>query len=395
MPLFQYKAYDKAGKSRRGAIEARDPNSAKEKLRDQGLMVATLALKEAHFWEQRGLAPDTLTIFTLQLAQLLKAGLPLYEGLLTLEEQYRDEHAHAVILSLAERVRAGASLSEAMGGYPESFDTLYCSMVAAGEAAGALDKVLERLSQFLVRQQKLRKQLITAMIYPAILSGFCLVVIALLLGFVVPSLQGIFADRELNTFTQLVMGVSTFFNSYGWVLVPLVVLGAGVGYLQLQKPSGRLLIERWNLKLPLVKTLTVQAALARFSRTMATLQEGGLTVVDALALAKGVMQNHILEEIIDKAAARIHEGSNLSEELRQHPLMPKFVSRMLAVGEETGNTTAMWGQIADLYEGEVEKTVGRLMALAQPVILIVMGVIIGSVLLAILLPLTDISGFGE
>ncbi len=394
MSLFQYQAIDSVGKSRKGAIEAIDLKEARQKLRDQGLMVASLEIKRAKFWEKKGVAQETLTTFTLQLSQLLKAGLPLYESLLTLEEQYRGEAAHSIILSLTERVRAGSPLSEAMGGYPETFDQLYCSMVSAGEAAGALDMVLLRLSEFLTKQQKLKKQLVTAMIYPGILSGFCLVIIALLLGFVLPSLEGIFEDRELNTYTAIVMGLSHFFRDYALFLFPLLFAAAGYAVYFLKQEKGRLFREQWSLKLPLVKTLTLQAAIARFSRTMATLQEGGLTIVDALQLGRGVMKNHILEEIMEKAEARIHEGSNLSSELKLHPIIPKFVSRMLAVGEETGNTAAMWQQIAELYEAEVEKTVARLMALAQPVILVIMGLVIGSVLLAILIPLTDISSFG-
>jgi general secretion pathway protein F len=393
--LFQYQAIDKNGKSRKGAIEANDLHNAKEKLRDQGLLVASLEPKIVRFWERQNLPSETLTTFTLQLSQLIRAGLPLYESLLTLEEQYRGERAHSLILSLVERVRAGSSLSEAMGGYPDSFDRLYVAMVMAGEASGALDVVLERLSQFLLKQEKLRKQIVTAMLYPSVLSAFCLLVIGLLLGFVIPSLEGIFVGRELNGYTRFIISLSHFFNDYGLFCMPLIIGGGAYGYYLSQTPPGRRFRERWSLKVPVVKKLTLQAALARFARTMGTLGEGGLTVVDGLVLSKGVMGNYLLESIMDSAQKHIHEGSSLSHELKKEPLIPKFVSRMLAVGEETGNTTAMWLQIAELYEEEVEKAVERLMALAQPVILIIMGVIVGSVLLAILIPLTDISSFGS
>ena len=161
--------------------------------------------------------------FTVQLAQLLNAGIPLYESLIALEEQYRGEASHRVILSLCEQIKAGQSLSVAMGDFPDSFNKLYRSMVAAGESVGALDIVLDKLSQLLQKQNKLQKQIITAMIYPAILASFSFLIILMLLGFVVPSIEGIFADRQLNGFTEFILGVSRGFRSYWWIILPLAV----------------------------------------------------------------------------------------------------------------------------------------------------------------------------
>ena len=392
MPLYNYETIDSSGKKRAGLIEAQTDKEAKEKLRSQGAMVKKLTLRTSISGKQN-LKGDVLLAFTLQLSQLLNAGVPLYESLIALEEQYRGEACHRVILSLCEQIKAGQSLSQAMASFPDSFDKLYRAMVAAGESVGALDIVLDKLSQLLQKQTKLKKQIITAMIYPAILASFSLLIILMLLGFVVPSIEGIFADRQLNGFTEFVLGVSRAFRSYWWIILPLLVGAAAYVVCFIRSPQGKLWMERHMLKVPLIKTLIIQTCVARFCRTMATLQQGGLPIIDSLRISREVMRNVVLEEEIKKAETRIIEGSSLSAELMQSRYIPGMVSRMLAVGEESGNAITMFNKVADMYEGEIEKSLDRVMALAQPVILIVMGTVIGVVLLAILLPLTDVSSF--
>ncbi len=392
MPLYNYEAIDMAGKKRSGLIEAQSEKEAKEKLRSQGAMVKTLNLRTS-ISKKQNLKGDTLLAFTLQLSQLLNAGIPLYESLIALEEQYRGESCHRVILSLCEQIKAGQSLSQAMSNFPDSFDKLYRAMVTAGESVGALDIVLDKLSQLLQKQTKLKKQIITAMIYPGILASFSLLIIFMLLGFVVPSIEGIFADRQLNGFTEFVLGMSRGFRNYWWIFLPLLV--AIIAYLVyfLRSSNGRLWMERYMLKVPLVRTLIIQTCVARFCRTMGTLLQGGLPIIDSLRISREVMRNVVLEEEVKRAESKIIEGSSLSSELMHSRYIPHLVPRMLAVGEESGNAIVMFNKVADMYEGEIEKSLDRVMALAQPVILIVMGTVIGVVLLAILLPLTDVSSF--
>jgi len=392
MPLFQYQALDQLAKKRSGSIEAVDAKDAKLKLRDQGLMVSTL-VAQAAVSSKQNLSGDILVAFTAQLSQLINARVPLYQSLSAMEEQYRGEAYHRIILSLCDQIKAGKQLSEAFASFPESFDSLYCSMIAAGESAGALDIVLERLSQLLEKQNKLKRQMITALIYPGVLAVFSLVIIALLVGFVVPSIEGIFAGKQLNSFTNIVLKVSGFLRNYWWVYFPILVLACFIGYKQFKSAQGKIWLEKNLLKVPIIKTLMVQAAVARFSRTMATLQAGGLTIIDSLRLARKVIGNAVLEKEIESAEHKIIEGSSLSSELMHSRWFPKMVSRMLAVGEDSGSTTIMFNKIADVYEQDIEKTLNRVMALAQPIILIVMGSVIGVVLLAILLPMTDFSSF--
>lgn len=392
MPLYQYQAIDKEGKKRYGLMEGTSESDVKGKLRGQGVMVTQLAEKKSASSKQN-LRGDDLVGFTLQLSQLVSAGIPLYESLIAIEEQYRAEPYHRILLSLCEQIKAGAPLSEAMGNYPQSFDKLYCAMVRAGESIGALDMVLKELAALLEKRAKLKKQIVTAMVYPSILAIFAFLVILLLLGFVIPSIEEIFIGRELNAFTNMVLGISRFFRSYWWLCLGL--FGGLVTYLiiSVRSKAGKIWLERNLLKVPFIKTLVLQASIARFARTMETLQRGGLTIMDSLKISRQVMGNVVLEGEISRAEERIIEGSSLSAEIGKSEWFPPLVSRMLSVGEDSGSTIAMLGRIADMYEGDLEKTLQRVMALAEPVILIIMGVVIGVILLAILLPLTDVSSF--
>lgn len=392
MPLYAYRAIDSKGKKKSGLIDAHSERDARLRLRDQGVMVSSIEVKKGAV-SKENMNGEQLLAFTMQLAQLVNAGVPVYESLIALEEQYRNERYNRILLSLCEQIKGGKSLSAAMAEFPATFDKLYCSMIRAGESSGSLDSVLEKLAVLLAKQHKLRKEILTAMIYPGILAGFCFLLIIVLLGFVVPMIEGIFQGRELNAFTAFVMGLSHAFRTWWWVYVPVILALAVWSFFRLRTPEGKSWLERQLLKLPVVKTLMVQAAIARFTRTMGTLLKGGMTMIDSLTIARDVMLNETLEKVVRKAEAKIVEGSSLSKEFSKSEWIPQMVSRMLAVGEDSGTTVVMLNKIADIYEDNLEKTLDRLMALAQPVILIFMGFVIGTVLLAILLPLADMSSF--
>lgn len=389
MPLFQYHALTKQGKKLSGVLEAGSSGEAKDKLRAQGYLLT--ALQPISQSKGKGLLKgDQLVSFTTLLSQLVAAGMPLFESLMAIEEQYQGERFHSILVSLCEDIKGGANLSQAMARHPECFDRLYCSMIAAGEAAGILDKVLERLSLHLARQQKLKKQLTTALIYPGVLGGFALLVIVVLLTFVVPSMEPIFEGRTLNTFTRWVFGASHFIQNYWWLAIALVGSTVAWGIYKLRTPEGQLWLQRSSLKIPIIKNVVSQACLARFCRTMASLQQGGVTIVDALRVARGVIRNVVLEEEILRAEQHVMEGATLSAELKASRWIPPLLSRMVAIGEETGSVGSMFQRVAELYEEELEKSLDRTMALVQPVILVIMGGLIAMVLLSILLPLSDV-----
>jgi general secretion pathway protein F/type IV pilus assembly protein PilC len=362
-------------------------------LREQGLLIIKVSTK-TEMKKRQALSQEALINFTIQLSQLLGAGIPLYESLLTIEEQTRQEPYHRVLLSLCNQVKSGVPLSSAMSDFKESFSSLYRAMITAGESVGSLEIVLDRLSFLLKKQMKLKNEITTAMIYPGILALFSLIVISLLIGFVVPSIEGIFEGRELNRFTTLVLGLSKFLRTWWWLYLPLIASLIGYTVLTLRSPKGQLWMERTFLKVPFIKKLMIQAAIARFCRTLGTLLQGGLPLIEALKISRQVMRNVVLEEEVKNAESKIIEGRRLSQELSKSSYFPPLVARMLAVGEDSGTLVNMLNRLADMYEDELEKSLTRVTTLAQPVILIFMGVMIGMILLAILLPLTDISSIG-
>jgi general secretion pathway protein F/type IV pilus assembly protein PilC len=282
-------------------------------------------------------------------------------------------------------------LSSALSKYPNSFDTLYVSLVAAGEAVGSLGPILSKISLLLEKQSKLKRELGNALIYPSVLAVFSLIVIGALLGFVVPSIEDMFQDKELNGFTKSILFLSHFINEKWWIYIPTLVFGGAFAYMKLKSQRGKEWLENKLMKTPLIKKIVVGAALARFCRTMGTLQEGGLQMVESLKLAEKVMQNRTLELVIRKAKARIVEGSQLTVELKRSSWIPPLMVRLLSIGEETGSVGSMFNKLADIYEGDLEKLLSRTVALAQPVILILMGGFIGLVMVATLLPLTQMA----
>ncbi|MCH9625194.1 MAG: Type II secretion system protein F [Chlamydiales bacterium] len=398
MELYQYRYINAKGHKKTGLIDAHSSLEAKEKLRAQNILVLSLALakntKQSFFKKkQKNLKTAGLITFTTQLAGLLTAGMPLYESLLAVEEQYRNEAYHPLLLTLCEQVKGGVALSEALLQFPKSFSPLYCSMIAAGESVGALDSSLEKLALLLSKQDKLKKQLSTAMIYPLVLFCFSGLVCFLLMTFVIPSLQTLFEDREVNQFTRLVMQISHFLTHRKLIYLPLLTATLATSIYTFSTAKGKLFIQKTVLKIPILNTLIIQTSMARFARTMGTLLQGGVSIIQALQIGRKVMRNPLLEEIIEQSEHKIVEGSLLSIELKKFKLIPSLVPRLLAIGEEGGSTPLMFQKIADLYEGEVEKTLNRVTALAQPVILIIMGGVVGLIMLAVLLPLTDVNAF--
>lgn len=389
MPTYEYKALTKTGKKTTGVLEASTLSDAKAELRNAQLMIVSIS--ERRQGRSQVLKGDHLAAFVSFLGVLVGANVPLYESLVSLEEQYRGEKFHGVVAGLCERVKGGGSLSQAMAAYPQSFDAMVCSMVASGEASGSLPLVLERLGRHLTNQQKLKKNIVTAMIYPALLGVFALGVIGLLLLFVIPSLESLFEGRDLNIFTKIVLAISHIARGYLWLIVPLVAAAVTLCVWQLRTPQGRAWWQRGVLKLPLLRQMALQAAFSRFCRTMATLLEGGVTVIEALKIARGVMGNYVLESEIADVEMGVIGGGSLHRELAKCHHIPNMIPRMVGIGEESGTTPTMFHKAADIFEEELQKILERIMALVQPAILAFVGITIALIMLAILLPLTDIA----
>lgn len=394
MPIFVYQAVNDRGRSKKGYVEADSEEMAKEKLRAQKLLVTLLETYVAPVKEKK-IPTKTVLAITQDLSQLLKAGLPLYDSLLMIEEKYRETPSHLVLLDLCDQVKGGVLLSSALTRYSKSFDPVYIAMVTAGERSANLGQVFDELTLLITRTQKLKKQLSAAMIYPAFIGSFCLVVISVLLFFLVPSMAQLFDGRPLHPMTAAILGISQWCQAYGIALFIGLASVAGALSFCWNRPRVRNMRAKIGLKLPIIKEFTTQAVMIRFTRTLGNLLDSGVPLLEGLQLSRCVMQNPIFESALQACESRIVEGRGLAAELKVHACFPKTLTRMLAIAEESGSSVQMFKHIADLYTQELEKNITRLTAYLQPIILLTLGLIVGVILLAVLLPLTDVSSFLE
>ncbi|MBS0649326.1 MAG: type II secretion system F family protein [Verrucomicrobia bacterium] len=389
MALYRYEALSSTGKKITGVVNAESILSAKERLRKEQILVIDLDLYEEKKKEIR-LPPPFLLDFTRMLGQLLRAGIPLYESLVIIEEKYHHHRFHPLLMDLCDALKTGLSLSEAMGRYPQTFDPIYIAMVSAGQQTASLPLVFEELCGLLHRQQKLKKQLFSAAAYPLFLGSFCVLVFFGLLLFVIPSMKNLFEGRTLHPITQFVFGASDFMLTHGAFLGLGVVLFLTLILLMLRHPALRQQLDGVVLKIPFVGEFAREAASIRFCRTSSLLLSGGLPILQTLQLSQRVMKNRLLEEVIVRAGKQVSEGKPLSHELRASPLIPSIVPQMLAIAEETGKTAFMLQNIANICEENLEKKLQQFTAFLQPVLLLVLGLIVGLVLLSILIPMTDV-----
>lgn len=392
MPLYRYQAISKEGKKTFGVINADSFEVAKENLQKQKILVIKLfSFKEKS--KQLSLPKDLVVSFTRDLSQLLRAGLPLYESLMAVEEKYRSNKAHPLFLDLCDKVKSGMQLSSALTLYPKVFDQVYISMIESAEETGKLASTFSQLEKLIVRQQKLKKQLTSAMIYPMFLMGFCFVVVNALFFFLIPSMEQLFEERELHPFTAVIIGISKFLRSNGpYIGISLLAIVIFC-VIYFSKPAGKLLLQKFYLKVPILNRMITQAVLSRFCRSLSIMLAGSVSLLDALKLSKGIMKNPYFEKVITNVESKVEQGGKLSEELTKSPLIPTLVTRMLTIAEETGNVSEMLESISDIYEEELGRSLARFTALLQPVMLLFLAFVVGTVILSILLPLTDVGSF--
>lgn len=392
MPLFRYTAIAEKGKKIKGTIDADHLQEAKLKLIRREIAVIQIeALNQKQ--KRTLLTKSEILNLTREIARLLQAGLPLFETLSALEEKYQKQKTHCLLLDLCDKVRSGLSFSQALAEHSETFDLLYVGMIANAEKTGRLGAALEELAQLIHRQLQVRKQLTAALLYPALLTGFCLVVLSTLLFYVIPSLRELFEGRDLHPFTQIVFSASAFACRAKYFLFAFIFGIVFFAFLTPFIPKWKARIFIMTLHLPILKTLLAKVAFVRFCRASATLLEGGLPLIQAFSQARLVMHHPILEKIVSKAEEKISQGESLHAPFENHPLIPSLIPRMLGIAEEGGKVPFMMQQIAQIYEEELEKNMTHFSSVIQPVLLLILGAIIGFVLLAVLLPMTDVSSF--
>ena len=391
MALFRYQALSPLGKTLTGILHAHDLAEAKASLLRQKQTL--LSIQPFVLRSSSHLSKKELLLLTRELHRLLHEGLPLFEALSILEEKYTNQKPHPILLDLCHRVQSGEPFSRALAAHAGTFDLLYSAMVAHAEKGTRLEYALQTITTLLEKQIHLRKQLLDALIYPAILAGFCLMVLSSLLFFVIPSLADLFANRPLHPFTAFVFTCSRVACESQGILLALVAAIAATITLFVLSPVWKRKLQAAFMRLPLLKNIALKAAWARFCRATAALLEGGVPVVEAFAQGRSVMKHPALERSIEAAEGMIASGSSLSKSLGASPLIPALVPRMLGVAEEGGTLPFMMQQIAQIYEEELEKSLQSVTTIGQPLLLLLLGALVGFVLLSVLLPLTDVESF--
>ena len=398
MPMFQWEGKTRDGAVRTGVIAAENDQVVIAQLKEQNIMATKVKAKSKDIEEylaflQPGVSPKDLVIFTRQLATMIDAGLPLVQCLDILGNSGENKTFKKVILDVKSGVESGATFSEALARHPKVFDRLYTNLVAAGEVGGILDTILNRLAAYMEKAEKLKRQVKAAMVYPISVTVVAVGIVVLMLVKVIPVFEKMFADfgGELPGPTKIVVQMSHTVQAYLFhgmaVCVALVFL-----YKYIRKTErGCLFFDKLFLKLPVFGTLIRKVAVARFSRTLATMLSSGVPILDALEIVARTAGNMVVEREVLMTKASIAEGKTIAEPLSNSKVFPSMVVQMIAVGEQTGAMDAMLGKIADFYDDEVEAAVGALTSLLEPVMMVVLGGSIGSLLIAMYLPIFKIA----
>jgi type IV pilus assembly protein PilC len=328
-------------------------------------------------------------IFTRQFSVMLDAGLPLVQCLEAIAQQQENKNFRAVLEKVRADVESGSTLADAMAQHPKVFDSLYTNMVAAGEAGGILDTILQRLSIFIEKIVKLKSALRSAMMYPAVILSIAVIVVGIILWKVVPIFRTLFEGFgvELPLATRVVIGASAIVESYFLFIIGGVVLIFIAFQRYYKTENGRRVIDRIFLKTPVLGDIIRKIAVARFTRTLATLLSSGVPILEGLEITAKTAGNSILEDVLRQTRRSIEEGKSMSEPMRQSNFFPILVTQMVSVGESTGELDNMLVKVADYYEEEVDTIVANMLTILEPVMMVVMGVIVGGIVIAMYLPL--------
>jgi general secretion pathway protein F len=402
LPLFSYKAVSAAGETQEGEMEGLARAAVVERLQAMGLIPIRVDETTAKaggantgqgIFRKNRVTQDDVAVLTQEIATLLKAGLPLDRCLEILIGLSASEPVRQLMTQVREDVRGGAALSKALEAQQGVFSRFYLNMIRAGEAGGALDVVLQRLTEFMERSKELKETVKSALMYPAILIGVAVLSVVILLMWVVPQFSQMFEEsgKALPLPTQIVIGAGDAVRSYWWAMV----LG-GIGVYswfarQMREPASRYKWDKRLLGLPLVGDLVGKLEVARFSRTLGTLIGNGVTLLTALSIVKDTLSNTVMAEGLTVVATQLKEGKGLGKPLMETGLFPKLAVHLVMVGEETGKLQEMLIRIADIYDREVHSTVKRMLALMEPVLILGLGLVIGGIIMSILVAILSVN----
>jgi len=406
MPKFNYCAVDHQGQQITGELDATDNMRAGDRLREMGHFPTSITATKKPTGKAAVRRPTgrvkakELTAFTRQLATVIEAGLPLLRGLDVMRKQRISPVLDRVLADVAETIESGGTFSEALTQHPKIFSTLYVNMVRAGEAGGMLDVTLLRLAEFQEKSQKIKGKVIAAMVYPCAVIAVAFSVVAFLMAVIVPRFQEIFRDlmegRSLPWLTLLVISVSNVFRYHGLAFLA-VAGGVGVGlHLFARTQKGRYCFDNVKLHAPLLGTLVSKVGIARFTRTLGTLMASGVPILQALNIVRDTVGNAVLAGAINRIHHAVKEGESMTQPLLATHVFPALVISMVEVGEQTGALPDMLTKVADVYDDEVDNAVTALTSLLEPVMIVSLAIIVGTIVIAMFLPLiTIVIGLGN
>jgi len=416
MPLFAFEAMNSSGQEVKEEIEAASSEEAIAKIRQKGLFPTKVREKAGKKKVQKkkeeatvigskkkmpfaigGVKTKVLTAFTRQLSTLQDAGLPILRSLQILEQQQKPGLMKAIIGAVAEDVEGGASLSDSMAKYPKAFDKLYVNMVNAGEAGGVLDLILARLADFMEKAQKLKKKVIGAMIYPSVVISIAVGIVTMIMIVVVPKFKQIFKDFkvELPDVTQLLLSVSSWVAppTHGYIyILGLPFMIYGLYKLLKMSEGGKYAVDVVILKIPILGTIVGKSVIARFTRTLGTLISAGVPILDAINITKETCGNEVYSRALVKVHDAIREGESFADPLRATKVCDAIVVNMVDVGEETGDLDKMLLKVADNYDSDVDVLVGSLISILEPVMVVILGVMVGFIVIALFMPMVTLIG---
>lgn len=411
MPTYVYQAMNSSGQEVKDEIEAASQDEAIAKIRNKGQFATKIKEKAAKKKVMKkdagskgptrkmpisigGVPRKQLVSFTRQLSTLQDAGLPILRSLQILEQQQKPGLLKAIIGGVGDDVEGGGSLSEAMSKYPKAFDKLYCNMISAGEAGGVLDLILARLADFMEKAAKLKKKVIGAMIYPVVVITIAVGVVTMIMIFVIPKFKQIFHDFHLKLPgpTELLLTISDFFaNQYGWayLIAAPFVLTVGLKLIRMSD-TGRYATDVIKLKIPIMGSIISKTSIARFTRTLGTLISAGVPILDAINITRETSGNEVYSRALLKVHDAIREGESMADPLRATKVCDAIVINMIDVGEETGDLDKMLLKVADNYDNDVDVLVGSLISILEPVMVVVLGVIVGFIVVALFMPMISL-----
>lgn len=403
MSTYAFRAVDVSGSPSRGEIEAKSKAQVTEQLRQRGLIALDVSEKasplklDKSFERFKRVDMRELSVFSRQFATLVNAGMPMLRTLYTLEDQTEDERITEAIVGVREDVEAGSSVAEAMERHPVVFDSLYRSMVRAGEDSGRLEQALDMIAIQLEKLDALRRQVKSAMIYPALIFVFAVVVMVAVVAFIVPVFAGIFEEiasenpnesAELPMPTQITVGASDLMTGSWYILIPALI-GVAVAFFQWKKTEvGRYQWDVIKLKLPVkIGDVIQKVAIARWSRIFAGTIAAGVPILQAVRISGETSGNKVVENAMEEVYVSVRKGGTIAGPLEKEPVFPTMVSHMISVGEESGQLEDMLGKIADFYEAEVDAKIKALTSLIEPVMIVFVGVMVGFIVISMYLPI--------